>query len=165
MVKGTSLAVPEDIRVKAVTVWLACGSVMATAEAVGESPEALRRWMTKDWWVELETAVRNEGLTKVNSRLGKLVDKALTAVEDRLNFGDHIFDSRTGDTVRIPVKAQVAAKIANDAIHAQGVLEARMRQQQNAEGLEAHLKTLAESFIRFATAKEIPGTAQVLDHE
>jgi hypothetical protein len=71
-----------------------------------------------------------------------------------LDLGDAQFDQRTGEIIRIPVKAHVALKITTDLLTKQQKLYENPVKEQVEKTIDDRLLKLSEEFARFATAKK-----------
>lgn len=84
-------------------------------------------------------------------------------LEDRVENGDFLYDPKTGAFVRKPIPASVASKITNELINKTIILEKEVTKERiTDEGLEDRLAKLREDMIRFAKAKTIEGTAEIV---
>jgi len=90
------------------------GNMAETAVITGIPLATLKIWKVTDWFKEYCLQLQSEDVQQMDSNLKRVITKALKATEDRLDLGDAQFDQRTGEIIRIPVKAHVALKISTE---------------------------------------------------
>jgi hypothetical protein len=143
----------QNQKLQAVSTWLMLGNMAETAIVTGIPLPTLKNWRYTDWFKEMALQLQGEELDKTTASMRKLVDKALKAVEDRLELGDAMFDQKTGKIVRIPVKAQVALKISTELITKQQALQENPQKQEIEKTVDDRLLKLSEEFAKFASKK------------
>lgn len=140
-------------RLQAVSTYLMLGNMVETALVTGIPLPTLKVWKTTDWWKEYSLQIQAEDVQQMSSSLKRVVDKALKAVEDRIDLGDAQFDQRTGSIVRVPVKAHVALKITTDLLTKQQHLQDNPVKQEVEKTIDDRLLKLSEEFAKFASKK------------
>jgi transposase-like protein len=143
----------QEQKLQAVSTYLMLGNMSETALITGVSLNTLKMWKNTDWFKEYALQLQTEDVQQMSSTLRKVIDKALKAVENRLDVGDAQFDQKTGDIIRIPIKAHVALKITTDLMTKQQKLYENPAKEQVEKTIDARLLKLSEEFARFATAK------------
>lgn len=146
-------------RLQAVSTWLMLGNMAETAVVTGIPLPTLKAWKTTDWFKEYCLQLQQEDVQQMSSNLKRVIDKALKAVEDRLDLGDAQFDQKTGAIVRIPIKAQVALKITSELMTKQDKLAEGPAKQEVKQAVEDRLLKLSEEFAKFASKRlstEVP---------
>jgi hypothetical protein len=147
----------QNQKLQAVSTYLMLGNMAETAVVTGIPLPTLKMWKTTDWFKEYALQLQAEDVQQMTSTMKKVVDKALKAVEDRLDLGDAQFDQRTGSIVRVPVKAHVALKITTDLMARQDKLSANPVKEQIESTIDDRLLKLSEEFARFAGPKMAKG--------
>ena len=109
-------------KLQAVSTYLMLGNMAETAIVTGIPLPTLKLWKTTDWFKEYSLQLQTEDVQQMDSNLKRVIGKALKTVEDRLENGDAQFDQKTGEIVRVPVKAHVALKITTDLMTKQDKL-------------------------------------------
>lgn len=156
----------ESEKNNAVKVYLKEGTIVETCRQTGIPEDTLRKWCTTDWWREKLIAYNKESAQVLSGKLGKVLDKALAAVEERLDNGDMIYNPKTGKTTRIGVKASVANKITKDAIEKKVELDKIVAKDSTTdEAVSQRLNSLKDEFMKFIKSKTITQTIEVLDNE
>lgn len=147
----------EKKRLEVLTTFLATGSQAYTAAITGVPEETVRSWRKSDWWAERTKELQTENNIVLDQKLTKVMDKALDAVMDRLENGEYIVDSRTGEIKRVHAKLRDVQKVAADMIDKKQLLDKVHKGKEQAEKQQItadHLVMLAREFAKFATGKE-----------
>lgn len=137
-------------KLEAVQLWLVCGSMTQTAAALNMPAATIEKWRYTDWWKELVDQIKAEGRVKLSGRLQKIVGKSLDHLEERLENGDWVLDSKTGQLIRKPILARDLVRISTDFIDRTTKIESVTREEQTQQAVEDRLKLLADSFASFA---------------
>jgi hypothetical protein len=124
-----------------------------TAIVTGIPLPTLKSWKCADWFKEFALQLKTEDIQQLDSNLKRIVNKALKATEDRIDFGDAQFDQRTGDIIRIPIKAHVALKISTELLTKQQKLTENPIKEEVEKTIDDRLLKLSEEFAKFASKK------------
>lgn len=124
-----------------------------TAIVTGIPIATLRLWKTTDWFKEYSLQLQSEDVQQMDANLKRIIGKALKATEDRLDLGDAQFDQKTGDIIRIPVKAHVALKISTELLTKQQKLYENPVREEVEKTIDDRLLKLSEEFAKFASNK------------
>lgn len=147
----------DEMKLKAVTVYQATGSMKETAAILGIPVNTLYQWKERaGWWDEVTAELQESENIKSANKVKGVVDKALDLLEDRVKNGDLTFDSKTGRIKRIPLKAKDLTTISNTMIDRKLILSRQTpkhNKEQDKASLEGKLDKLAEAFIKFASGK------------
>lgn len=110
-----SIATPEE-KMTAVMTWYLTGSNTKAAVATG-NPEVrsqlIYRWRKSKWWgvlIEKCRQIRNEEIEQLQT---VIYFTALEKLQDAIQYGDHKYDGRSGEVVRVPVSAKDLAYLTN----------------------------------------------------
>jgi hypothetical protein len=106
-----------------------------------------------DWFKECALQLKTEDIQQLDSNLQRIVNKALKATEDRIDHGDAQYDQRTGDIVRVPIKAHVALKISTELLTKQQKLTENPIKEEVEKTIDDRLLKLSEEFAKFAGKK------------
>jgi len=139
------------------------GNLSETAIVTGIPLPTLKIWKTSDWFKEFALQLQTEDVQQMDSNLKRVVDKALKAVEDRLDLGDAQYDQKTGKITRVPVKAHVALKITTDLLTKQEKIRQAPEKEQIEKTIDDRLLRLSEEFARFASMKTIDVESRVVE--
>jgi len=106
----------DNQKVEAVTTYLMLGgNVRLTSSALQIHEQTLYTWKKMDWWNNLIKEIRQEEKLELSTKLKKIISKSWAVVEDRLENGDYVYNSKTGETTRKGVSLRDASKVAVDA--------------------------------------------------
>ena len=153
----------EDQKIDAVAKYLVMGNLVEVGRDTGIPEDTLRKWKATDWWKETEVSLRKESHQGLSGKLGKILDKSLAQVEDRLDNGDYVYDPKSGSIKRIGVKASVANQITKDAIDRKVLLDKiAAKDERSAEKILDRLSALKQEFLNFAKAKTITQDPPIL---
>ena len=144
----------QNQRLQAVSTYLMLGNMAETAIVTGIPLPTLKLWKQMDWFKEFSLQLKTEDVQQMDSNLKRVINKALKATEERIDFGDAQFDQRTGDIVRVPIKAHVALKITTDLLAKQQKLEENPINREEVEKtIDERLLKLSAEFAKFAGNK------------
>src|SRR5574343_1148408 len=156
-----------EVKYQAVTTYLATGNLKMVANAMEIPYYTLREWFRSDWWKEYEFEIANAKKTETSTKLGKIVDKSLELLEDRLVNGDIIMNQKTGELVRRDVQLRDITQVLNTVLQRQADLERQKKEQsviQQQESVQDVLKQLASEFAKF-NGRKAPQVIDVEDAE
>lgn len=153
----------QNQRLQAVSTYLMLGNMAETAVVTGIPLPTLKTWKTTDWFKEYALQLQSEDIQQMDSNLKRVINKALKATEERLDMGDAQFDQKTGDIVRIPVKAHVALKITTDLMARQQKLLDNPVKEEVEKTIDDRLLKLSEEFARFANMKQKTIEAEIIE--
>jgi hypothetical protein len=145
----------KNQKLQAVSTYLMLGNMAETAVVTGIPLITLKVWKTSEWFKEYSLALQTEEVQQMDSNMKRVVDKALKAVEDRIDFGDAQFDQKTGKITRVPVKAHVALKITTDLLARQDKIKSQPVREELEKTIDDRLLRLAQEFASFSKPKVI----------
>ena len=167
-VAGDDTHWPKKKRMEVIISYLSTGNLRLTAALHGISYNTVQRWKRYPWWEEMIQEIHASQTIKTNSSLSKIVDKTIDHMNDRLDNGDPILDSKTGKILRIPPKLRDVKSVAKDLLEQQRYLKKEIYGKQNekeSETINSRLLSLAEKFAEMATGKKIQPQAEIIDVE
>jgi len=153
----------QNQRLQAVSTYLMLGNMNETAIVTGIPLPTLKTWKTTDWFKEYCLQLQSEDVQQMDSNLKRVINKALKATEERLDMGDAQFDQKTGEIVRIPVKAHVALKITTDLMTKQQKLTDKPVEKELEKTIDDRLLKLSEEFARFANMRSNTIEAEIIE--
>jgi hypothetical protein len=143
----------QNQKLEAVSTYLMLGNMAETAVVTGIPLQTLKMWKTTDWFKDYSLQLQSEDVQQMDSNLKRVIQKALKATEDRIDLGDAQFDQKTGEIVRIPIKAHVALKITTELLTKQQKLNENPIKEEVEKTIDSRLLKLSEEFARFANAR------------
>lgn len=150
----------EAKKIQTVTTYLALGNAPLTEAVTGVPRGTIRKWKQMPWWKDLENEIRNEEDSEMDTKLSKIIKKSLDAVEDRLDNGEMILDSKTGKVLRIPVKLRDVHKVGVELIDKRNVIRGKPTSITQKVTMEDMMSKLADEFKKWAQLVK-PDTQQV----
>jgi uncharacterized protein (DUF4415 family) len=153
---------PHNKKLETISTYLVLGSMTQTALVVGVPYPTIEIWRRTDWWKEYALKLKNEDIQQLDSNLKRIVNKSLKVLEDRIDKGDAQFDQKTGEIVRVPIKAHVALKISSELLEQKRKLDSAPIREDIEKTVDARLLKLAEEFSRFSSMKTIEVQAKEL---
>lgn len=136
---------------KAIKMYMENGNLSLTARLLEVPFHTMQHWRYRtSWWPELQKRFQEESDRKLAAKMDKLVAKAVEKVEDRIENGDHILDSKTGDVIQVPLKAKDLTTTIKVLSERTDVLVGRANKDSVAKELmEDKLAKLAKEFAKF----------------
>lgn len=149
----------EKKRLETLTTYVATGGVPMTSAITGVPKETIKKWKTQEWWKQGLNDLQYEDNIKISAKLSKVLEKSLAAVEDRLDNGEHMYDPRTGNIIRVPAKLRDVHKVTTDIVEKkQQLLKMHVKEElktHNPQTVTAdHLVQLAQAFAQMATGQK-----------
>lgn len=143
----------ETKKVECVTTWLVVGKLPLVEAVTGVPKATLRQWRMQPWWQELVDQIQTESDQELDTRLVKIVDKSLDVVIDRLENGEFILNSKTGQVIRSPVKMKDAHKVSVELLDKRDLIRDRKTIKVERQATEDLLQKLALQFATFVNKK------------
>ena len=150
----------EAKKVEVVTTYLALGKAPMVEAVTGVPRQTIRIWKMQQWWKDLEREIRNEEDGELDAKLSRIIDKSLDAVSERLDNGEFILDSRTGQIKRVPVKMRDAQRVSSELLDKRNLIRGKPTSITEKVSVEDVVRKLAEQFAEFVrkpTEKVIEG--------
>jgi hypothetical protein len=160
-VRGKRDHYTDKEKLNAVCVFAVTGNSRRCAE-IAKLPEAtIRSWKQTVWWAEAMSRVVAEKDEELTYELSNLVDKAVREVNDRLDNGNYVYDTKRGELIRKPVDAKELAIVTAIAIDKQQLLRGKPTSRTEAVSQSERLNSLQDQFRKFTQAKTIEQEPEV----
>jgi hypothetical protein len=151
---------------EAVALYKLLGSLVEVSKQTLIPVQTLRQWHIKDWWKDYELELAQGARSTLTAKLERVRDRAITVVEDRLENGDFVYNTKTGEIVRKPVNASVANKIMTDTVD-KSILIEKLNQEHkvamSVEKMSDRLAVIAETFNKMVSGKSPQPRGEVLE--
>ena len=154
-VKGKRDHYSEKEKINACCVFAVAGNSRRTAEITKIPESTIRVWKTTIWWNEITARIYAEQDEDLSSKLTKLVDNAVTALNDRLTDGDYFYNTKLNTIIRKPVNARDIAAVTVMAVDKRQLLRGKATSRTETISVSERMKDLAKQFKQFAEAKEV----------
>lgn len=151
----------DSQKLEAVALYLTLGNVALTAATLKIPEITLRYWRKSDWWKEAEAELKIQDHIQLSASAKKIIEKSMTAVMDRLENGDWIYDQKSGELRRKPVAMKDALSAVNSMIEKKMLLDKTEHREESTERIEDKLNKLMDRFSELAEGKKQP--VQVTD--
>lgn len=164
------MSVPWDDKkkVEVVTTYLAVGKYSLVEAITGVPKATIQQWKRAPWWSDLAHEIQTESDQELDSKLQKIVDKSLDVVLDRIEHGDFVLNSKTGEVTRVPTKLKDVHRVSVDLIDKRDLIRNRERVHVEVQAVDDYLKRLAAQFSEFVKKKlpkPIEGEAVAIHEE
>ena len=155
----------EKTRLEVVQAYILTGSLALAAGMCQVPLPTAKVWKTSQWFKDLELELRQGAKLRLSSRLSKIVDKSIDALEDRIDKGDFFFNKTTKQFERKPITAEVAQKITAQLVDRVLLVEkAAQTGVVTDEGLDARLEKLRQEMKEFAKRPSLkPSESEIID--
>lgn len=137
-------------KIEAVTTHLALGNLRQVAAVTGVSHGMIKQWRIQPWWKELEAEIVASRRVAAATKLSKIVDKSLDVIDDRLDNGDFVYNSKSGEIHRKPVTLRDATTAANALMQRAAIIEKLNRDEQVVEATQSIQEQLVSLAAEFA---------------
>lgn len=154
-VKGNRKHYTEKEKLNAVCVFAVAGNSRRVAEITNIPEATIRAWKTTEWWNEAIQRIVVEQDEELGTKLTKLVDKAVDAVNDRLENGNYVYNPKLDKLIRKPVDAKELAIVTAISIDKRQLLRGQPTSRTETISQDDKLKRLSEQFKNFVAAKEV----------
>ena len=159
---GLTSPYKDSVKVQVVTQYLALGKAPLVSALTGVPRQTIRLWKTQPWWGELVREIQAESNQETDGKLTKIIDKSLNIINDRLENGELIYNSKTGETMRLPVKLRDVGHVTRDLFAQRDKIRKEPELREKEEASADRLLKLAETFADFAkTLSKQPKTRTI----
>lgn len=148
-VKGKRNHFTDKEKLNAVCTYAVTNNARRTAEITKIPEGTIRSWKSTDWWQEAMNRVHVEEDESIATDLTHLVNKAVGHINDRLENGDYIYDTKRGEIKRKPMSAKDLAIVTAISIDKKQLLRGKATSRVENVSSEDILKKLGEEFRRF----------------
>ncbi len=144
----------ED-RYKAAAALVSNGNSKAASRQSGIPASTIRHWSQNDHDFQMMCQeVRTEFGDKIKFKLAEIIDEAADQTLDRLQHGDVVRDTKTGELVRVPIKGKDAAIIGAVAFDKLRLAENQPTNIVSHEDAEENLRRVMEKCRAIGEAME-----------
>ncbi len=135
-------------RYKAAAALVATGNSKAASRESGIPASTIRHWSHNDDDFQMMCQeIRTEFGEKIKNKLAEIIYESADQTLDRIRNGDVIRDTKTGELVRVPVKARDLAIIGGVAFDKLRLAE---NQPTSIQGQPGDMKALANEFAKLS---------------
>lgn len=149
----------EDDRIRAATVYAMTGNAQRVEEITGIPSTTVRQWKHTEWWPQVIDRIRRDGDDELDVKLTGLIDKTTKEINERLDKGDYIYNTKTGEIVRKPIGGKDLSVMTSIFVDKRSLLRQKPKMAGEQSSTNERLKKLAEEFSKFVNSKTITGEA------
>ena len=154
---------PEQ-KVGIVTSWVTGSSLRSAALHFNVPFATVRDWKYQGaWWLDTVDKVRTDHNEDLDTYMTGVMDKATKAVVDRIENGDHRYDAKSGETIRVPMLGKDLAVVTAIYTEKRALLrgEATSISITKADPLK-DIENKLKEFAKFSQAKQLEGEVLVV---
>lgn len=147
-----------ETKLKLISLYLQYGSLRKASIELGLHYQMTSKWKKEPWFKKAIAELKKQKRAERNTKIDKIIDKSLNAVEDRIDNGDYIYDQKTGEVVRKPVSLKEVRGVANDLLQRQLMIEKAAVDEQhmlNDQKVKEQLSFLQQEFAKFNTSRTV----------
>lgn len=161
---GNAKKYSEKTRLEVVNLFIAFGGNRTKVALHLNIPyETLKGWEKTEWFKEAYVIIKQQENLVVSAKLHKIIMKTLGQIDERVEFGDYVFDQKNGKLLRKPVGARDLHYIMSDSIDKKLRLERPQTQEQDTINVMDKLTALAANFTALALAQQSKPVIEVTD--
>ena len=160
-VRGNRKYFSDKEKMEAACTFAVTGNSRRTAEITKISECTIRAWKQTEWWNEIQANIVKEQDEELDTKLTKLVDKAVEGVNDRLDNGDYVYDAKNEKIVRKPINGKDLAIITAITVDKRQLLRGLPTSRTEKVSQDERLLKLAEQFKSFVGARDITPLVEI----
>lgn len=142
----TGRVYPDSKKLEVVTTFLALGKAPMVSAVCDVPVQTIRQWKMQPWWADMVSQIQTESDQQLDAKLSAIIERSLDAVNERIEGGEFILDSKSGTVKRVPVKLRDVERVAVDLLDKRDILRGRPDKQKQQEVQVDILKKLADQF-------------------
>ena len=136
----------DNKKLEVVTTYLALGKIPMVEAVTGVPRTTIKQWKMAPWWAEMVETIQTESDQELDSKLSNIIERSLDAVNERIEGGEFILDSKTGTVKRVPVKLKDVHRVAVDLLDKRDLIRGKPQaQKEQAQSIDI-LQKLAGQF-------------------
>lgn len=156
---------PEEKKLEAATIYAVTKSWEAVRDLVGMPIHAAKKFSEEPWWDSVVSKVKKEKNELLDAKITEVLETSLTVVKDRLDNGEYVFDRKTKELDRVPVRMRDAAYTAETLFDKRQLLRGEATTNTGALSSDQKLLALKEQFERLAVSKGINPKSETIEGE
>lgn len=147
---------------EALAYYVACGSLAETSRQCKVPYDTIKMWNRSDWWKERIRDIQAEDYDRLDAKLTKALEKALDQVMDRIEYGDEVYDSKSGGTIRVQAKLRDLNAAFNGLMDKRQLIRKQPTKIVEQQSTAHQLQNLAQQFAAFVSGKVVKETVDQL---
>ena len=150
--------------VRMITMYAAGTGLKTACELTGLTYRTVERWRQAPWFIECVKIARDRIDDQLDNKFTGIIQKGAAKLNDQLEHGDWI-RNKDGSMDRMPVNAKDTAIITSIIFDKRNLLRGKPTNIAENKSSNERLSELQARFKQFANAKEIEGTAEIVDEQ
>jgi hypothetical protein len=147
---------PPEIKIQAAVNYMIVGSFDKAGKMMGITGSTIANWAkNSEWWPAVTAQIRKERGDELDVCLTGVIHDGVATVADRLTGGDILFDKKTGEFYRQPIKGRDAAVITSIMFEKRALLRGDPTSRIEKISTEERLSKIQKEFKKFSKAKTI----------
>lgn len=157
---------PDEKYLEAATLYAITGTLETIERLTGIPVSTLRKWTREERFKEIVREVRQENNEKIDAKFTQIIEKSCDLILDRLEHGDHVWDTKRGELIRKPVGAKDLSLVTAINIDKRQLIRGEPTQRVEQVNEDTRLEKLAAQFSKIANQfKDAPKLTPVIDVE
>lgn len=116
--------------------------------------ETVKKWRYSEWFAEMVEDLRSDDKQKLDAKLTKILDKTLDELMDRLENGEFVYDQKTGELKRTPVKLRDTTVAFNTIMDKRQLIRREPTKITEQSNTATQLANLAQQFASFVSGQQ-----------
>lgn len=155
----------DSKKMEAACTYAVTGNARRVSEICKVPEGTVRAWKTTEWWHEIMSRIQQEQNDELDSKLTRLVDKAVDEINDRLENGDFVYNTKMDKLIRKPIGAKDLSIVAAVTVDKRQLLRGQPTSRVEKVSENEKLMRLQAEFKKFALAKEVTSVAETIEEE
>lgn len=102
--------------------YVVVGNCVKVSEITGIPERTLSDWKRADWWPALLQETRLAKQDEMDGKIGQIIDAGLNKIQERIEHGDYVVDSKNGGLMVKPVAARDLSTVVGIVFDKQRIL-------------------------------------------
>jgi hypothetical protein len=162
-VKGNRNHYSDAEKMNAVCIFAVSGNSRRVAELSNIPESTIRVWKTTEWWQEILARIHVEEDEELDTKLTKLINKAVEAVNDRIDNGDYVYNPKLNELIRKPINAKDLTIVTAISVDKRELLRGKPTSRTEKVSQDERLLRLSAQFKAFSIAKDITQEVEVIE--
>lgn len=152
---GKHNLLPMNRKIEVVALYVLLGNASEVERLTKVPRETINSWRKMDWWHEVMMRIRADKNDELDSKFTKIIDKAVSTIEDRIDNGDYIYTPKDGKIQRKPVNLKDVTQVTSMVLDKRQLLRGEPTSISGKINTDERLKTLQEEFRKFSKARTL----------
>ena len=148
----------HDEKLNAVMRYVSCGNMKAVSRETGIPYMTIVEWKrSSEWWDDVVQECKKRWQEDLDGNMTGVIHDIMGGIAERIQDGDSVYDSKTGQIVRVPIKGKELATIAGILFDKRAAMRGDPTNITKQTTSSEQLKALESKFKEFSQALESSG--------